>query len=134
MASELLSYAEFARTVGFPGLIFLIWYLFWRGEKQKWELQLDQQKALRVIQKEKEDADRKEHQHKWNSMVQSYTDQIRQLIENFNKQQEQQFRLMNRQAEAIELSAELLNKLSAKIDAFMMMKEKQDGRISTNEG
>ena len=133
MASELLSYAEFARTVGFPASSSSSGTCS-GGAKKKWELQLDQQKALRVIQKEKEDADRKEHQHKWNSMVQSYTDQIRQLIENFNKQQEQQFRLMNRQAEAIELSAELLNKLSAKIDAFMMMKEKQDGRISTNEG
>lgn len=136
MTADLLSTAEFVRTVGFPGLIFVIWYLFWRGEKQKWELQLDQQNALRVIQKEKEDADRKEHQHKWNSMVQSYTDQIRQLIENFNSQQTRQYELMDRQAQAIELSSELLHKLTEKIDIFIknQNKENQDERNSKVEG
>lgn len=136
MTAELLTTAEFVRTVGFPGLIFVIWYLFWRGEKQKWELQLDQQNALRVIQKEKEDADRKEHQHKWNSMVQSYTDQIRQLIENFNSQQTRQYELMDRQAQAIELSSELLHKLTEKIDIFIknQKEENQDERNSKVEG
>lgn len=124
---DLAAAAEFSRTVGFPGLIFIIWYLFWRGEKQKWELQLEQQHQLRVIQKDKEDADRKEHMHKWNSLVEnhekqldqlikSHDSQMAQLVEHFNGQMERQFELSDRQAQAIELTTQYLHKLIEKID------------------
>ncbi len=122
--------AEFTRTVGFPGLIFIIWYLFWRGEKQKWELQLEQQCQLRSIQKEKEDADRMEHMHKWDSLVENHEKQLEQLIkshdaqmsqlvEHFNSQLERQHELSDRQAEAIELTTQYLHKLIEKIDNFV---------------
>ena len=127
--AELFSMQEFVKVIGFPGLIFIIWYLFWRGEKQKWELQLEQLTQMRLIQKEKEDADRKEHMHKWDALIsnhklqidqliQSHDAQMQQLVSHYNKQLERNHSISDRQSQAIELTAEYLHKLITKIDTI----------------
>jgi len=153
--AELFSFSEFVKVIGFPGLIFIIWYVFWRGEKEKWEKQLQHTESLRIIQKEKEDRDRKEHLHKWDTMISTHKSQMDSVIADHNRKTEQLIRshdaqmqlqvtlfsqqierahsISDRQAEYAELTAGQLIKLTEKIDSLLRQHSPNSKEVRSHE-
>jgi len=46
LAKEVTSYIELIKAIGFPALIFLIWYLYHRSENLKWEKSFQAQREM----------------------------------------------------------------------------------------
>lgn len=87
LISETQSYIDLLNTVGFPALIFIIWYVYHRSENTKWD----------------------EHFKNQNSIVKDMLDQSKE-------QTRQQFELWQNQADALNAHTAILARLETKID------------------
>lgn len=78
-AMEVGPYIELVKAIGFPGVIFLIWYLYHRSENQKWEKNFKAQQEM-IGNMLKENSKRAEDQfHLWKEMSESLMMQVTQI-------------------------------------------------------
>lgn len=87
LVTETQSYVELLNTIGFPALIFIIWYVYHRSENIKWD----------------------EHFKTQNSIV-------KEMMEQSKEQTRQQFELWQNQADALHAHTAILARLETKID------------------
>jgi hypothetical protein len=83
LAKEVASYVELIKVIGFPALIFLIWYLYHRSENLKWEKNFE---AQREMQREmiqgilKQSSEERENQLlRWKEFLETLSLQTSQL-------------------------------------------------------
>jgi hypothetical protein len=102
---------------GWPGLIFLIWYLTHRADNAKWDNIRIDDSAKRKEEAEIREKDRVEHMAKWNSMVTQQSTQMNQILLSHRDETDRTYKLLDRQTSAIEMQAHLLTVLNAKFSA-----------------
>ena len=98
---------ELVKIIGFPALLFIVWYLYHRSESRKWQTYLEQQKEAsdRQFEQQKQDVERQK---------QDGERQYR-LFENIISQQEkardQQFELLRETIETVNFHTSQLSRV-----------------------
>lgn len=87
LVTETASYIELLNAIGFPALIFIIWYIYHRAENLK-----------------------------WNEHFKAQSQVVREMIEQSREQNKQQFTLWQEQANALHAHGAQLARLETKID------------------
>jgi len=106
---------KLVEQIGFPAIIFIIWYLFWRGESRKWSMLLEQERAKMAVQMDRDEKDRGEHMEKWRTMISAQKDELERILKTHRDQVDQMFRLYDRQGELMVIQARHLQSIDAKI-------------------
>lgn len=89
---EVGSYLELVKAIGFPALIFVIWYLYHRGENLKWDQNFQSQRDMQ-------------------------RDMIQGMLKQNSEEREKQFLLWKDLSEILHMQTSQLSRLETKISS-----------------